>query len=69
MKIGGIGPHAFGEAVWWGKDLFGIDNALVGDWPVVAIVDGRAASRSSAPSSTGGASTGRSSSGTCVPWS
>lgn len=42
MKIGGIGPHAFGEAVWWGKDLFGIDNALVGDWPVVAIVDGRA---------------------------
>lgn len=42
MKVGGIGPHAFGEAVWWGKDLFGIDNALVGDWPVVTIVDGRA---------------------------
>src|SRR5690606_11006804 len=42
MKVGGIGPHAFGEAVWWGNDLFGIDNALVGDWPVVTIVDGRA---------------------------
>lgn len=42
MKVGGIGPHAFGEAAWWGKDLFGIDNALVGDWPVVTIVDGRA---------------------------
>jgi branched-chain amino acid transport system substrate-binding protein len=42
MKVGGFGQHAFGEAVWWGKDLFGIDNALVGDWPVVSIVDGRA---------------------------
>ena len=42
MKVGGIGQHAFGEAVWWGRDLFGIDNALVGDWPVVTIVDGRA---------------------------
>ena len=42
MKVGGIGPHAFGEATWWGKELFGIDNALVGDWPVVTIVDGRA---------------------------
>ncbi|MET0407402.1 MAG: ABC transporter substrate-binding protein [Hyphomicrobium sp.] len=42
MKVGGIGRHAFGEARWWGKDLFGIDNALVGDWPVVMIVDGKA---------------------------
>ncbi|HEX2840443.1 ABC transporter substrate-binding protein [Hyphomicrobium sp.] len=42
MRVGGVGHHAFGEAIWWGKDLFGIDNALVGDWPVVAIVDGRA---------------------------
>ncbi|HML29912.1 MAG TPA: ABC transporter substrate-binding protein [Hyphomicrobium sp.] len=42
MKVGGVGPHAFGEARWWGKELFGIDNALVGDWPVVAIVNGRA---------------------------
>lgn len=42
MKVGGVGQHAFGEAAWWGKDLFGIDNALVGDWPVVKIVNGRA---------------------------
>lgn len=42
MKAGGTGLHAFGEADWWGKDLFGIDNALVGNWPVVAIEDGKA---------------------------
>jgi branched-chain amino acid transport system substrate-binding protein len=42
MKFGGVGHHAFGEAHWWGRDLFGIDNALVGDWPVVVIENGRA---------------------------
>jgi branched-chain amino acid transport system substrate-binding protein len=42
MKEGGSGKHAFGEARWWGKELFGIDNALVGDWPVVVIRDGKA---------------------------
>ncbi|MCX7646643.1 MAG: ABC transporter substrate-binding protein [Rhodobacteraceae bacterium] len=42
MKEGGKGPHIFGEAEWWGADLFGIDNALVGNWPVVAIEDGKA---------------------------
>jgi branched-chain amino acid transport system substrate-binding protein len=42
MKAGGVGKHAFGEASWWGKELFGIDNALVGDWPVVVIRDGKA---------------------------
>lgn len=42
MKKDGTGKHAFGDAVWWGKDLFGIDNALVGDWPVVVIRDGKA---------------------------
>ena len=31
-----------GEAEWWGKELFGIDNALVGNWPVVVIKDGKA---------------------------
>ncbi|MCF8482727.1 MAG: ABC transporter substrate-binding protein [Rhodospirillum sp.] len=35
-------PHAFGLAQWWGQEIFGIDNALVGDWPVVGIRDGRA---------------------------
>lgn len=35
-------PHAFGPARWSGRDLFGVDNALIGDWPVVTIRDGRA---------------------------
>ena len=34
--------HAFGTARWWGAELYGIDNALVGDWPVVGIRDGKA---------------------------
>lgn len=34
--------HAFGPAHWWGTDIYGIDNALVGDWPVVEIRQGRA---------------------------
>src|SRR3989304_2858573 len=42
MKADGKGKHAFGDAKWWGKELFGIDNALVGNWPVVAIEDGKA---------------------------
>ncbi len=42
MKSGGKGKHAFGEASWWGKELFGIDNALVGNWPVVVIENGKA---------------------------
>jgi len=42
MKSGGTGKHAFGDAKWWGKDLFGIDNALVGNWPVVRIENGKA---------------------------
>ncbi|WP_294606544.1 ABC transporter substrate-binding protein [uncultured Roseovarius sp.] len=42
MKDGGNGAHAFGDAKWWGSELFGIDNALVGDWPVVAIEGGKA---------------------------
>lgn len=42
MKFGGVGHHAFGEARWWGDELFGIDNALVGYWPVVMIQNGRA---------------------------
>lgn len=42
MKFGGVGHHAFGEAIWWGHELFGIDNALVGDWPVVRVEGGKA---------------------------
>ncbi len=42
MQEGGKGKHAFGDADWWGEELFGISNALVGAWPVVAIEDGKA---------------------------
>lgn len=42
MKAGGKGLHAFGEADWWGEELFGINNALVGKWPVVVIENGKA---------------------------
>ena len=42
MKSGGRAPHAFGDAEWWGEELFGISNALVGDWPVVVIEGGKA---------------------------
>ena len=42
MTEGGKGQHAFGEADWWGEELFGISHALVGDWPVVRIEGGKA---------------------------
>ncbi|MEL7258973.1 MAG: ABC transporter substrate-binding protein [Pseudomonadota bacterium] len=42
MKQLGHVTHAFGPAEWWGTDMFGIDNALVGDWPVVTVQNGRA---------------------------
>ena len=42
MKDDGKGKHAFGDADWWGTEMFGIDNALVGDWPVVVIENGKA---------------------------
>lgn len=42
MKAGGVGKNVFGDARWWGKELFGINNALVGNWPVVRIENGKA---------------------------
>lgn len=41
MKQLGHVTHAFGPADWWGADIFGIDNALIGNWPVVTIEDGK----------------------------
>ena len=32
----------FGGGQWWGKDLWGLDNAVVGNWPVVVVEDGKA---------------------------
>lgn len=34
-------PWIFGPAEWWGKELYGIDNALIGPVPVVQIRDGK----------------------------
>ncbi|MDX1400588.1 MAG: ABC transporter substrate-binding protein [Kiloniellales bacterium] len=42
MRAGGRGKHVFGDARWWGKRFFGIDHALVGNWPVVVIRNGKA---------------------------
>ena len=42
MKQLGHVTHAFGHAEWWGEEIFGISNALVGDWPVVTIQEGKA---------------------------
>ncbi len=32
----------FGGGDWWGSQLWGLDNALVGRWPIVVIEDGKA---------------------------
>ncbi|SUZ32713.1 hypothetical protein ROE7235_02475 [Roseibaca ekhonensis] len=42
MKQMGKVNHAFGPAEWWGERVFGISHALVGDWPVVRITEGKA---------------------------
>ena len=42
MKTDGFSQNAFGEAKWWGRELFGTNNALVGAWPVVRIEAGKA---------------------------
>lgn len=34
--------HVFGPAVWWGDEMFGVDNAPIGKWPVVQIQQGKA---------------------------
>ncbi len=33
--------NTFGEVTWWGEPLWGVDNALVGKWPVVQMQDGK----------------------------
>lgn len=42
MKRGGQMMQVFGPARWHGEALFGIDNALIGSWPVVRVEGGRA---------------------------
>lgn len=40
MKSAETSPHVYGPGKWWGKNLLGIDNALMAHWPVVTISDG-----------------------------
>ncbi|MDO5703588.1 MAG: ABC transporter substrate-binding protein [Paracoccus sp. (in: a-proteobacteria)] len=40
MKRGQQMLHVFGPARWYGERLFGINNALIGQWPVVTIRGG-----------------------------
>lgn len=42
MKESGRHAHVFGAAEWWGDEVFGISNALVGNWPVVEVQKGKA---------------------------
>ncbi len=34
-------PHTFGTGKWWGKELWGRDSIVVGNWPVVVIEGGK----------------------------
>jgi branched-chain amino acid transport system substrate-binding protein len=42
MQANSTPAHTFGAGHWWGSQLWGLDNAVVGRWPVVAINDGKA---------------------------
>ncbi|GAB1364617.1 hypothetical protein MASR1M32_38530 [Rhodobacter sp.] len=42
LKAPGGAAHVFGPAEWWGDEIFGISNALVGNWPVVELHQGKA---------------------------
>lgn len=34
-------PHPFGAGKWWGKELWGRDQVIVGKWPVVRLEGGK----------------------------
>ena len=41
MKADPNPMHSFGPGQWLGTEVVGIDNALVGNWPVGQIQDGK----------------------------
>ncbi|UCD82329.1 MAG: ABC transporter substrate-binding protein [Desulfobacterales bacterium] len=43
LKSSSSVPHAFGPGVWWGTDVFGLDNLLVPNWPITEIRSGKPA--------------------------
>ena len=42
LKSSSRPEFVFGGGKWWGKDLWGLDNAVVGFWPVVVVEGGKA---------------------------
>jgi branched-chain amino acid transport system substrate-binding protein len=41
LKASDSVPHAFGPGKWWGKEVFGLDNLLVPDWPITEVRSGK----------------------------
>ena len=41
LKASKTVPHSFGPGVWWGKEVFGMDNLLVPNWPITEIDNGK----------------------------
>lgn len=37
LKAAKAVPHSFGPGVWWGKEVFGLDNLLVPTWPITEV--------------------------------
>ncbi len=42
MKANEDPAFVYGGGKWWGSQLWGLDNCVVGRWPVVVMTDGRA---------------------------
>ena len=42
QMTGNAQDFVFGGGNWWGSQLWGLDNVLVGRWPVVVVQDGKA---------------------------
>jgi len=42
LKSNASPEFIFGGGQWWGSQMWGLDNAVVGRWPVVVIEDGKA---------------------------
>lgn len=43
LKAADTVPHSFGPGVWWGTEIWGIDNLLVPTWPITEIHNGKPA--------------------------
>ena len=42
QMTGNAQDFVFGGGNWWGSQLWGLDNVLVGRWPIVVVQDGKA---------------------------